>query len=47
MSGLKLVGIDHPEAPARLWAEGGDEVAGLGHRVQGATVDAGRFTCRD
>jgi hypothetical protein len=33
--GLKLAGLDHPEAPSRLGAEGGDEVPGLEH-VAGA-----------
>ncbi len=31
--------LDHPEAPARLWAERRDEVTGLRPRVHGSTVD--------
>ncbi len=37
--GLELAGLDHPEAPARLRDEGGDEVAGFGHAVYGSRVD--------
>jgi hypothetical protein len=29
------LGLDHSKAPPRLGAEGGDEVAGLGHQVHG------------
>ena len=40
MVGLELHCVDHAEASPRLWAEGRNEVAGLGHRVDGARVDA-------
>ena len=36
---LQLAGLDHPKAPAGLWAEGGDEVPRLGHQVHALTVD--------
>jgi hypothetical protein len=36
---LELAGLDHAEAPARLRAESGDEVAGLGHAVHALRVD--------
>jgi len=36
--------LHHPEASAGLRAERGDEVARLGHRGHGVTVDAGRVT---
>jgi hypothetical protein len=41
VSGLELAGLDHPEASARLRAEGVDQVAGLGHRGHGVRVDRG------
>ena len=39
VSGLELVGVDHPEAPTRLGTEGDDEVAWFRHRGHGQTVE--------